>query len=38
MPCGYKKRYACKRSPRGFHLVTDELLRELQELRDFKVA
>lgn len=24
--------------PRGFHLVTDELLRELSELRDFKVG
>ena len=24
--------------PRGFHLVTDELLRELPELRDFKIG
>ncbi|MDZ4200805.1 MAG: secondary thiamine-phosphate synthase enzyme YjbQ [Gallionella sp.] len=24
--------------PRGFHLITDELLRELPELRDFKVG
>ncbi|GAB1232897.1 secondary thiamine-phosphate synthase enzyme YjbQ [Ferrigenium sp. UT5] len=24
--------------PRGFHLVTDELLRELPELRDFRVG
>lgn len=24
--------------PRGFHLVTDELLRQLPELRDFKVG
>lgn len=24
--------------PRGFHLVTDELLRELPELREFKVG
>ncbi len=24
--------------PRGFHLVTDEILRELPELRDFKVG
>ncbi|GAB4115335.1 MAG: secondary thiamine-phosphate synthase enzyme YjbQ [Sideroxydans sp.] len=24
--------------PRGFHLITDELLRELPELRDFRVG
>ena len=24
--------------PRGFHLITDEVLRELPELRDFKVG
>lgn len=27
-----------KPKPRGFHLITDELLRELPELRDFRIG
>lgn len=33
-----QKEIALKPKTRGFHLVTSELLRELPELRDFKVG
>ncbi|HAF44056.1 MAG TPA: hypothetical protein DCK83_03725 [Gallionellaceae bacterium] len=33
-----QKEISLKPRSRGFHLVTDELLRELPELRDFKVG
>ncbi|MDO8926153.1 MAG: secondary thiamine-phosphate synthase enzyme YjbQ [Sideroxyarcus sp.] len=33
-----QKEITLKPRPRGFHLVTDELLRELPELRNFKVG
>jgi secondary thiamine-phosphate synthase enzyme len=33
-----QKEIALEPRPRGFHLVTGELLRELPELRDFKVG
>ncbi|MBI4808978.1 MAG: YjbQ family protein [Nitrosomonadales bacterium] len=33
-----QKEIHLKPRPRGFHLVTDELLRELPELRNFKVG
>lgn len=33
-----QKEISLRPRPRGFHLVTDEVLRELPELRDFKVG
>lgn len=33
-----QKEICLKPRERGFHLITDELLRELPELRDFKVG
>lgn len=33
-----QKEITLKPRPRGFHLITGELLRELPELRDFKVG
>lgn len=33
-----QKEIFLKPRPRGFHLITDELLRELPELRNFKVG
>jgi len=33
-----QKEICLKPRTRGFHLITDELLRELPELRDFKVG
>lgn len=33
-----QKEISLKPRPRGFHLVTGEVLRELPELRDFKVG
>ncbi len=33
-----QKELTLKPRPRGFHLVTDEVLRELPELRDFKIG
>ncbi len=33
-----QKEIALKARPRGFHLITEELRRELPELRDFKVG
>jgi secondary thiamine-phosphate synthase enzyme len=33
-----QKEITLRPRPRGFHLVTDEVLRELPELRDFKVG
>lgn len=33
-----QKEIDLKPKPRGFHLVTDELLRELPELRNFKLG
>lgn len=33
-----QKEIILKPRPRGFHLITDELLRELLELRNFKVG
>src|SRR5512138_187056 len=33
-----QKEISLKPRPRGFHLITDELLRELPELRNFKVG
>lgn len=34
----FQKQISLQPRPRGFHLVTDELLRGLPELRDFKVG
>lgn len=33
-----QKEIRLRARPRGFHLITDELLRELPELRDFRVG
>jgi len=33
-----QKEIALKAKPRGFHLITDELLRELPELRDLRIG
>lgn len=33
-----QKEIHLKARPRGFHLITDELLRELPELRNFKIG
>ncbi|OGS91645.1 MAG: hypothetical protein A2Z95_05565 [Gallionellales bacterium GWA2_60_18] len=33
-----QKEIRLQAKPRGFHLITDELLRELPELRDFKIG
>ena len=33
-----QKELMLKSRPRGFHLITDEVLRELPELRDFKIG
>lgn len=33
-----QKEISLKAKARGFHLITDELLRELPELRDFKIG
>ncbi|MBU1424168.1 MAG: secondary thiamine-phosphate synthase enzyme YjbQ [Gammaproteobacteria bacterium] len=33
-----QKEIHLKPKPRGFHLITDELLRELPELRNFKIG
>lgn len=33
-----QKEISLKPKPRGFHLITDEVLRELPALRDFKVG
>ncbi|HEY0666179.1 MAG TPA: secondary thiamine-phosphate synthase enzyme YjbQ [Gallionella sp.] len=33
-----QKEISLKPKPRGFHLITDELLRELPELRDFNTG
>jgi secondary thiamine-phosphate synthase enzyme len=33
-----QKEICLKPGPRGFHLITDEVLRELPELRDFKIG
>ncbi len=34
----FQKEFYLKARPRGFHLVTDEILREIPQLKNFKVG
>lgn len=34
----FQKEFHLKARPRGFHLVTDEILREIPQLKNFKVG